>query len=167
MKYDLYWTLIEAGIYVDMEKIIGSTRTDILAEINGHILAIEIQNTPIPIKSIIRRMREHYVYGAYTLWLINEDLIQPKKYPRNLKWLNFIQAIQNGVLFLPTGTSKIIPARIDNSLILKSNRIVVDKKFLLKTSPIELDELQFEKNYAGLNTVTVDEWWLRAYAEII
>ena len=63
-KSDLYWSIVSEDDYAEVEKGIGRTRTDVMTEINGHTVAVEIQHTRIPIKSIIRRMREHTEIGA-------------------------------------------------------------------------------------------------------
>jgi len=163
IKTDLYWGIFQEdeSAYIEMEKSVGNTRTDVIAEIGDHTLAIEIQHTPIPIKSILRRMKEHTKNNAHTLWLITQEAILEKGRVKNLNWVLFIQKLQGGMIFLPA-QDKIIPARIDSSYTWKGEKLVMSKKtWLEERKPIELDQLQFEYNdYFGVNTVTVNEWWV-------
>jgi competence CoiA-like predicted nuclease len=161
-KADLFWSLLqEEDSYAEIEKGIGRTRTDVLTEVKGHTLAIEIQHTRIPIPSIIRRMREHTEIGAYTLWLITPDALVHGERVRNLNWVMFIQQLQGGMIFLPSDAQSVIPARVDNTLEIFKNEIVAgSRKFLDRREPIELADLTFEKGYLELNTVTFDEWWI-------
>lgn len=164
-KYDLYWTLTEAGIAVDVEKKIGSTRTDLLVELKDRLLAVEIQCTPISINEIVKRMGEHTKKNAHTLWLIDEKLLQNHEYSRNLKWVSFIQNIQNGVIFLPTNSCQIVPARVDNAICYHKGKLITKRKYLDKRLPIDIDDLCFDKNN-GLNIVSVDEWWIESYGDL-
>jgi competence CoiA-like predicted nuclease len=163
-KADLYWSLLQEddSTYTEIEKGIGRTRTDVLTEVKGRTLAIEIQHTRIPIPSIIRRMREHTEIGAHTLWIITPDAIVKEDKVRNLNWVMFIQKMQGGMIFLPGDAQTVIPARVDNTLIFHKNEIVAgSRKFLDHREPIELADLTFEtKGYLGLNTVTFEEWWI-------
>ena len=164
-KYDLYWTLTEAGIMVDVEKMVGSTRTDLLIELNSHLLAVEIQCTPISINEIVKRMREHTRKNAHTLWLIDEKLLQNNEYSRNLNWVGFIQNIQNGVIFLPTNSCQIVPARVDNAMCYHRGKLVTKKKYLDKRLPIDIGDLCFDKN-DGMNIVSINEWWVESYVDL-
>jgi len=168
-KTDLYWDILSEDTYADVEKNIGHTRTDVLTEVDGHLLAIEIQYTAIPIKSILRRMVEHTLAGAHTLWLIAPEALQNGQKVRSLNWVFFIQALQNGLIFLPGDDKMIIPARVDNSLIFKDFEIAAGAKVLETHDPITLDQLKFSKNdMFELNVVTFDEWeWLEAYLNCI
>ena len=161
-KADLYWSLLQEDSCAEIEKGIGRTRTDVLTEVKGHTLAIEIQHTRIPIPSIIRRMREHTEIGAHTLWLITPDALVHGERVRNLNWVMFIQQLQGGMIFLPSDAQSVIPARVDNTLKYFKNEIVAGRrKFLDQREPIELADLTFEsKGYLGLNTVTFNEWWI-------
>lgn len=163
-KIDLYWSLIQDDFYAYPEKSIGRTRTDILTDVNGYSVAIEIQHTRIPLKSILRRMREHAEIGAYTLWLITPDALVYGERVRNLNWVMFIQQLQGGMIFLPSVNQMVIPARVDNTLMFYKDEIVAGKrKFLDQQSPIEISELKFEKNEGlGVNVATWDEWWIAA-----
>lgn len=167
-KSDLYWNIVQEDLYAEVEKGIGRTRTDILTEINNHLVAIEIQHTKIPIKSIIKRMEEHTSIGAYTLWLITpESLAINEDKCRNLNWVNYIQYIQNGVIFLPSKDQTIIPARVDNTLKLHKNEITAGRKFLDTQKPISLEELKFEKGPFGLNITTYAEWWIESTLDLL
>jgi len=167
LKYDLYASLLQDDKYADVEKTIGSTRTDIVTEIGNLLLAIEIQYTPIPIKNILHRMREHTKKNMHTLWLFPEEFLMVNNNTRNLKCVRFIQQLQEGVIFI-LRDQQIIPARLDNSLIcLASNVIASKKKFLSIQEPISLEDLTFTQNELyGVNIVTVKEWWLDSYLEL-
>lgn len=168
-KSDLYWSIVGEDEYAEVEKSIGRTRTDVITEINGHTVAIEIQHTRIPIKSILRRMREHTEIGAHTLWLITPDaLIYDEERCRNLNWVMFIQRLQ-GQIFLPSDQQTIVPARVDNQLIFHKDDIIAGKrKFLDQKDPIELTNLKFEKNETyGVNVTVYDDWWTESYLELI
>ena len=162
IKYDLYWNQILEERYAIIEKIIGRTRTDIFIETKIP-LAIEIQYTPLPIKTILHRMQEHTKEGIYTLWLLTEELLINKNKVRNIKCVRFLQHLQNGVIFL-IKDKKIIPTRIDNALKYLPTKIIVDKKILDNQNPIMLDELCFTKNNIyKVNITTINEWWLNSY----
>jgi len=165
IKNDFFWCLSQNDQYIELEKVIGSKRTDAFTEINGHALAIEIQCTPTNISTIVSRMQQYTAAGVYTLWLIAENILQDKDLTRNLKWVSFLQTIQNGVIFLPTNGSKIIPARIDNSLKFHNGGMVSGNKVLDQQEPIELNELSFIQNN-GLNITTIDAWWLESYMDL-
>jgi len=167
-KTDLYWDIFSDEEYVEVEKKIGHTRTDVLTEVCGHLLAIEVQYTAIPIKSILRRMMEHTIAGAHTLWLIAPEAFQNGQRIRSLNWVFFIQAIQGGMIFLPGEAKTVVPARIDNSLIFKDFSLGVGSKILDQQNPIEFEQLKFNKNsMLNLNTVTYDEWWVDAYLDCL
>ncbi len=161
IKYDFYWDIINNDEYAKVEAGIGATRTDIFTEVNGQTLAIELQHTSISVANILRRMREHTAKGAHTLWLITpEALAYDTHYCKNLKWVLFIQAMQNGVIFLPSKGSKILPARVDNTLTVYKNELyATSKKYLDVQKEIDLDKLVFS-NYHNYNIVTYPEWWL-------
>lgn len=91
---------MEDDDYVEVEKTIGRTRTDILTDVNGKTVAIEIQHTRISLPAITKRMEEHTSKGFYTLWLITPDALKNKETCRNLNWVKLIQKIHN-VIFLP------------------------------------------------------------------
>jgi hypothetical protein len=169
-KSDLYWSLLleDESVYAEVEKGIGRTRTDILTDINNHTLAIEIQHTRIPIKSILRRMTEHTLIGAHTLWLITPEALYDGDRVRNLNWVRFIQTLQGGMIFLPSN-DKIIPARVDNSFVWKGHEVTISsRKLLEEREPIALEQLKFEHNdYFGVNTVTFEEWWIERDYELV
>jgi hypothetical protein len=166
-KIDLYSLLLENDRYAQVEKSVGSSRPDILTEIKGFTVAVEIQYSPISTKTILHRMREHTISGAYTLWLLRESTIQAELYARNLKWVKFIQHLQNGVLFLVNSCGQITPARIDNSISYGNNKILAGRKILDTSSPIELDEIEFCYNdMFDLNTTTCEPWWIENYLEL-
>jgi len=171
-KIDLYWSLLQDDdeVYAEVEKGIGRTRTDVLTEVDGNLVAIEIQSTRIPLKSILRRMSEHTEIGAHTLWLVTPEALLYDAKVRNLNWVRFIQQLQGGMIFLPSTVKpeQIIPARIDNTLLFQRDKIVVGKrKFLEKREPINLTALRFEKeSYFGLNTATWNEWWIERDLEL-
>lgn len=168
LKYDYFFSILQDDTYADIEKNIGSTRTDVLTEINNHLVAIEIQRSYIGIKKILHRMKEHANKDIYTLWLIPEDMIQTN-IVHNYKWIKFIQHIQNGVIFLPTNNQKIIPARIDNRIDFIGDRIIVKgSKILDKHIEIDLQDILFEKNeHYGINISTYPpDWWLEPYLEV-
>jgi competence CoiA-like predicted nuclease len=165
-KQDLYFSILENEMYVEVEKIVGNARTDVITEVKGHTLAIEIQHTCITIPNILRRMRAHTKNGAHTLWLITPTALYRAGKLRHLKWVMFIQQIQGGMIFLPTGLGQtIIPARIDNTLKFEEGEILAGtKKYLDKGVPIEIEELQFDRcDQYNINIVTHDEWWLENY----
>lgn len=165
-KTDLYWDIFSDDTYAEVEKKIGHTRTDVLTEVCGHLLAIEIQYTAISIKSILRRMMEHTIAGAHTLWLIAPEAFQNGQKIRSLNWVFFIQALQDGIIFMPGEHKTIIPARIDNSLLFKDITLEAGQKVIDTQTPIELEQLKFNKNSMfELNTVTYDEWWVDAYLD--
>ena len=166
-KFDLYWDLIQDGKCANVEYTIGRTRTDILAEINSYTAAIEIQYTPISIASILHRMQEHTNKGMYTIWLFPEDVFNNKNKIRNLKWIRFIQTLQEGVLFLLKG-GEIIPARLDNSLRYINNTVAASRKILDVQKPLFLEELTFKRNEIyDVNITTINEWWLSSYVELL
>jgi len=167
LKYDLYVSLLQDDKYADVEKTIGSTRTDILTEIGNTLLAIEIQYTPLSLKNILHRMREHTKKNMHTLWLFPEEFLFANQNIRNLKCVRFIQQLQEGVIFL-LRDQQIIPARLDNSLIFQKHTIVAGKKkILLVQEPVLLEDLTCTRNEMyGLNIVTVQEWWLDSYLEL-
>jgi hypothetical protein len=167
-KIDLYSLLLENDRYAQVEKCIGSSRPDILTELNGFTVAVEIQCSPISTKAILGRMRKHTDHGAYTLWLLQENTIQTEIYAKNLKWINFIQHIQSGVLFLINPSGHITPARIDNSISYSSNNEIVTGRKVLDTSlPIELNEIQFNYNdQFSLNITTYEPWWIESYLDL-
>lgn len=161
-KADLYWSLLQEDDYAEIEKGIGRTRTDVLTETNNGLLAIEIQHTRIPLRSILRRMREHTAIGAHTLWMVTPEALRNGTKFRNLNWIRFIQELQGGIFFLPTETDRIIPARIDRELEFRRDKIVVSKKkYLDVCAAITLDELKLVRDaYFGVNCVSYPEWWI-------
>lgn len=110
-------------------------------------------------------MREHTESGAYTLWLITPDALLAGERVRNLNWVFFIQRLQGGLLFMPGENQKIIPARVDNTLVFHNNEIVAGKrKFLDQREAIEMSDLKFEKNEDfDVNVVTMEEWWVEGW----
>ncbi len=165
IKIDIYWDRISQDSYAAVEKSIGCTRTDILTEVNGCTLAIELQHTSISVKSILKRMREHTINNTHTLWLITpEALAYDSFFCKNLKWVLFIQTMQNGVIFLPTTSSKVIPARVDNTLTLSKNELATGKKYLEVRQAVDLADLTFTTNY-DYNIVSYPEWWVDTNSE--
>lgn len=166
LKHDLYWDLIQDDKYAEIEKVIGHTRTDLITEIEDHLIAVEIQYSPISIKAILHRMREHTTKGASTLWLFPEEILTLGSTVRNLKWVKFIQHIQLGVIFL-LKNHQIIPARIDNSVVYQLDTFITGKeKILDQQQPINFEDLSFKKNEDyGINITTVEEWWLDTYID--
>jgi len=144
IKADLYWSQIEIGIFARDEKNIGKTRTDVLTYVRDYLVAVEIQHTPLSMKSVQHRMLQHTREGAHTLWLFTPELlIYNGNQIRNFNWVLFIQSIQDGMIFMPCeNPQKIMPARIGNA----DGQKILDKK-----DPIDLDELDFE-TMQGLNT---------------
>jgi len=166
IKHDLYWELLSDDVFADIEKSIGRTRTDVITEMAGVPIAIEIQYTTIPISSILRRMREHTKEGFHTLWLIPEASILWGCKVRNLNWIRFIQRLQNGVIFLPCDGRRVIPARVDNALKWAGKGLIAEGRILDRREPADLDSLRFEKGEFDLNITTCDEWWIDTYLEI-
>jgi competence CoiA-like predicted nuclease len=167
MKIDVYSQILQNDIFADIEKPLGRSRPDILTEIGNYKLAIEIQQSPTNIKTILQRMTEHTKNGYHTLWLIDEKIIKDHIFARNLKWINFIQTIQNGVLFVFDANKSIIPTRVDNSLLFKNNKLVVGRKILDTCSPIDINEILFEFNDTyRLNISTYDPWWINNYLDL-
>jgi len=71
----------------------------------------------------------------------------------------FLQQLQGGLIFLPGDNRTVTPARVDNTLKIHRRQLVAaSNKYLEQRSPIDLDELRFEKHESGLNIVTCD-WW--------
>ena len=155
IKADLYWSLCEDGCYAEVEKNIGRTRTDVLVQVGDHLVAVEIQHTRLSLKDVVRRMRQHALEGAHTLWLFTPELlIYNETNIRNFKWVLFIQSLQGGMIFMPGQFPReIIPARVDNSLIVSDDMLVAGRKVLEKKDPISLDDLSFE-TLRGFNVVT-------------
>lgn len=166
-KFDIYSQLLQNEIYARVEKGIGKARPDILTEINGYKIAIEVQQSPSTTEIILKRMREHTDNGYHTLWLIDESVINSQKYVKNLKWVNFIQYLQNGVLFVLDAGKNILPARIDNSIIFKNGKISTGRKILDTTAAIEFREIIFGYNdMFSLNISTYDPWWIDNYLDL-
>ena len=166
IKYDLYWDQITEERYALIEKTIGRTRTDVFTETENISIAIEIQYSPLPVKTILHRMREHTKKNIYTLWLLTEELLLSKDRVRNLKCVRFLQHLQNGVIFV-IRDHKILPARIDNTLEFLPTKIITGKKKILDTrNPVTLDDLCFTQNdLYKVNITTLGEWWLDSYLE--
>jgi hypothetical protein len=159
IKADLYWTLAQEG-FAQVEKNIGRTRTDVLTHVGDYPVAIEIQHTRLSMKSVIHRMYQHTQEGFHTLWLFTPELLMyNENYARNLKWVFFIQMLQGGMIFMPSESQEIIPARVDNSLVVAGDTLVAGRKILDKKDPIDLEDLNFETNY-GFNITTCKklEW---------
>lgn len=169
LKFDCYWKMVQDDIGADLEKTLGKTRTDILSEVNGKLLAIEIQFSPISINSILARMQEHSKYNAHTLWVIGKNLLDARGYARNYKWVRFLQMLQNGVIFIPGENQQIIPARIDNSLAIINNEVVASNKKIIDChNPIDIDEIKYDFNDVyKVNITTFDEWWLSGFLDLI
>lgn len=167
-KSAIYYSKIEDDDYAEMEKPIGRTRTDVLTDINGKTVAIEIQHTRIPIKSIVRRMKEHTAEGFYTLWLITKDALVHNDVCRNMNWIKFIQEVHNGIIFIPYKNQTIIPARIAHQLKFDNYKVMSGRKLFLNLyDPIELSQLDFIQ-VNGLNSVTYnDEWWSSEYVDLL
>lgn len=161
IKSDLYWDIIQEGVYAEVEKTIGRSRTDVLTQIEDHTLAIEIQHTRLPLKIALRRMKQHTLAGYHTLWLFTPELLMyDDLYVRNYKWVLFIQMLQGGMIFMPSRSpNEIIPARVDNSLVTRGGELVAGRKVLDIKDSISLDDLTFETNY-GYNVTTCKkiEW---------
>lgn len=154
-KSDIYWNIVQEGTYAEVEKSVGRTRTDVLTQVGEHVLAIEVQHTPIPMKSIIHRMHQHTLAGYHTLWLFTQELlnVRDEQYAHNYKWVLFIQMLQDGMIFMPTNNTQIIPARLDNSLRWNGDSLIAGRKIIEKKDPISLDDLSFDTNY-GYNITT-------------
>jgi len=169
-KFDLYYAMIGMDEnYAEVEKKIGRTRTDVFTDIGDRLVAIEIQHTRIPIKSILRRMKYHTEIGAHTLWIITPETINYHKGIRNLNWIMFIQRLQNGIVFLPGKTDQtVIPARIDNMLRLTGDEITAGRKWLDCQPETEITKLTFEKNVEfGLNVSSYPDWFTDNYLEFV
>jgi len=166
-KSDIYWSFAEDDNYAEVEKTIGRTRTDVLAGIGDRLVAIEVQHTRIPIKSIRRRMAYHTEIGAHTLWIITPETLMHSRGVRSLNWVLFIQQIQGGVIFLPgVERQTVVPAHIDNTLIFYKNDIIAGHKWLDQKPEVEIDKLCFEKNM-GLNITSYPDWWSEGYLTFI
>jgi competence CoiA-like predicted nuclease len=142
-----------------MEKKIGKgSIPDLTLELDNKIIAIEIQRSPLPPQTILKRMKAHTKAGAYTLWLLDEDML--KTFIKKKKWCEFIQKVSNGYIFIPTMSTEIIPARID--YLYGST-----KKFInYSEERIEFDELIFDRNdILGLNIMVWRDWWLENYID--
>lgn len=159
LKNQIYEGLISRGFPARRESAIAKSRPDILVEINGNKLAIEIQTTALSPRSILYRMGEHTDQGAHTLWLIPEQVLGTILYHRS--WCELIQRLQYGFVFIPTEGCQIIPAHID---VLYGTKI----KFIDKSPvPIGFEDVLLERNpETGLNTTYWDEWWLDGYLEL-
>lgn len=154
IKNNLYWSLVRDGYIVHMEKMLGGKcQPDLLLEINDKLIAVEIQKSPISPIPLLKRMARHTEAGAYTLWLIPKEILDTISYRR--RWCELIQKLQNGVVFLPTGSSKIQPARID--LLYGGTRKYID----CYESSVDIDEVLFEKNDVfNFNVAGWPEWWI-------
>jgi hypothetical protein len=159
-KSDLYWSLVEETGYAEIEKGVGRTRTDVLTEINGCSVAIEIQHTRIPIASMLRRMREHTKAGMHTLWLTTPEALLHGERCRHLNWVMFMQRLQGGVIFFPGKEGRLMPARVDNTLVFRKGRIEAGKAKMLETQDaISLDDLTFYRSVQhGVNASAYDGW---------
>ena len=167
MKFDIYAQLLQSEVYATIEKGVGNARPDILTEIKGYKIAIEVQQSSSTTEIILKRMREHTDNGYHTLWLIDESVINSQEYVKNLKWVNFIQHIQNGVLFVLDAGKNIVPARIDNSIMFKNGKIATGRKILDTTTAIEFEEIIFGyNNIYALNISTYDPWWINNYLDL-
>lgn len=160
IKHDLYWSLVQDGYSVCMEKTIhGRYKPDLLVDIGGNTLAVEIQKSYIPPETIYRRMLAHTAAGAYTLWLIPETVLATLLHRK--KWCELIQQLQYGIIFIPDKGSYIKPARLD--FLGKSKRKFID----YYDRSIEINELSLEINVIfRLNTVVWKPWWLEHYLDL-
>jgi len=160
IKNHLYWALVREGYTVQIEKsIYHRYQPDLIVEVNDKKVAIEIQKSPLPPNAMLKRMAAHTESGAYTLWLIPKESLETILYSR--KWCELIQQLQNGIIFLPTETSKILPARID--LEFESSRKFIDYFDI----PVDIEDIIFEKNTIyGLNVAGWPEWWLQGYQDL-
>ena len=161
IKADLYWDMVQEGTYAEVEKSVGRSRTDVLTQVDEFIIAVEVQHTRLPLKTALRRMKEHTLAGYYTLWLFTPELLlYDEHYARNYKWVLTIQMLQGGMIFMPSSKPhEIIPARVDNSLVVKGDRLLTGRKILDIKDPIGFDDLHFEVNH-GYNVTTCKdiEW---------
>lgn len=164
---DFKWSFYTSeSDYVEIEKTIGRTRTDVLTQIDDRLVAIEIQRTRIPIASILRRMSYHTEIDAHTLWIISPDALIYHKGIRCLNWIMFIQRIQNGITFLPGRTDQtVVPCHIDNSiLIARDGHIQAGRKWIDQQQETQISGLTFEKNLDfDLNVSSYADWWTDEY----
>jgi competence CoiA-like predicted nuclease len=160
IKSDLYWSQVQQDSYAEVEKTVGSTRIDVLTQVDEHTLAIEIQHTRIQLKTALRRMKQHTLAGYYTLWIFTPELLMyqdDSEAVRGYKWLLCLQMLQGGMIFLPhkDNMNLIIPARIENQMKWEKDNIVASsgRKILETKDPISLEDLNFETVY-GYNVCT-------------
>ena len=159
LKTQIYAGLQSRGFPVRMETAVAKSRPDLLTEIDGKKLAIEIQHSALTPRSILYRMNEHTKHGAHTLWLIPEQVLESILYHRS--WCELIQRLQYGFVFIPSQGCQILPAHID---ILYGTKI----KYIDRApAPIGIEDVLFEKNpETGLNTTYWNEWWIDGYIEL-
>ena len=158
IKKSMCDSLNKKGFNARMEAPILNCKPDIFVEnVCNKKLAIEVQKNPIPIKTIINRMKSHTKAGLHTLWLIPESVLLTLIFRK--KWCELIQTYQNGVVFLPYSDGKILPARID--LFFQEKKKTID----YYEKPIEISDLLFDTAY-GVNVTYVEEWWLANYMEL-
>ena len=159
LKNQIYEELKSRGLPVRMEAVVARSRPDLLTEINGKKLAIEIQHSALTPRSILYRMGEHTAQGAHTLWLIPEPVLETILYHRS--WCELIQRLQYGFVFIPIQGCQILPAHID---VLYGTKI----KYIDRSpTPIWIEDILFEKNpETGLNTTYWNEWWIDGYLDV-
>jgi competence protein CoiA len=92
-KMEIYKALLREPYVsqVEIEGPLGDLRPDILAEIRGARVAIEVQLSTLSIETIIQRTKKYGRKGIYVLWLLqwtpelNEERYNPRPFE---KWIH-------------------------------------------------------------------------------
>ena len=111
IKKQIFDTLNKAGHYADMEVHINehgvNRRADVLANINGKVVAFEIQCSTIQAHEIENRTNDYTKCSIYTVWIYGGQSF-------NTDMVSYIKRIHYGKLFTSTSQhlGKLRPAQL-------------------------------------------------------
>ena len=84
----------------EIEKYMVTVRPDVIATINGHRVAIEIQKSKLPVEIIEHRMREYSKLGVYVIWVFpSMPNVYDTEYYRPDKWEKYIHGTYFGRVY--------------------------------------------------------------------
>ena len=92
---DLLYTKNNLIISRILEKYFGNRFADVYFKLkDGHEIVIEVQNTKIPVKEIIKRTKDYNEKGVHILWILHGEgkCAASAKYPRDQKHLSISPA---------------------------------------------------------------------------
>jgi hypothetical protein len=114
IKREICAALKADGFRAETECAVGRRHTaDVLADIGGAPVAVEVQCSPISVEDILDRTAWYSSRGIHVLWICGE--MGWKAYPglgpeRPARWKRIIQSLQ-GTLFFHAGGAVLVPAR--------------------------------------------------------